>query len=172
MAKKRGAARMRRYSSEVWQLGAVRLPQWMTRSDGEVCQGWMAVCAREGPNSFQLSEIGPEEKVPQLLEGVIERALRRWRTRPWRIQVSDPAWVPALESALTPRGLVVEAGEDLPLLSGLLESLPRRLALLDPTPAQPLSRATGSRRTVSPLWPGPPPRSWPLPGGAISMRTT
>jgi hypothetical protein len=123
-----------RYSSEVWQVGAACLPKWMIRSDGEVCRGWMAVCVREGPNSFQLSEMGPEETVPQLLEGVIARALQKWRTRPWRIQVSDPAWVSALESALAPRGLVVEVEEDLPLLSGLLEILPRRLALLDPRP--------------------------------------
>src|SRR5436305_141801 len=133
MAKKRGSARLR-YSSEVWQVGAVCLPQWMTRSGGEVCRGWMAVCVREGSTSFQLSEIGPEETIPQLLEGVIARALQRWRTRPWRIQVSDPAWAPALESALAPRGLVVEVAAETPLLRGLLEDLPRRLARLDPRP--------------------------------------
>ncbi len=133
MAKRRGAALLR-YSSEVWQVGAARLPQWMTRSDGEVCQGWMAVCVREGSKSFQLSEMGPEESIPQLLEEVVAGALQRWRTRPWRIQVSDPAWVPGLESAFAPRGLVVEAVAETPLLRGLLESLPRRLALLDPRP--------------------------------------
>src|SRR5436305_1792876 len=133
MAKKRGSARLR-YSSEVWQVGAVCLPQWMTRSGGEVCRGWMAVCVRGGSKSFQLSEIGPEETIPQLLGSVIARALKRWRTRPWRIQVSDPAWVPALESALAPRGLVVEVAAETPLLRGLLEDLPRRLARLDPRP--------------------------------------
>ena len=133
MAKKRGSALLR-YSSEVWQVGAACLPKWMTRSDGEVCRGWMAVCVREGSTSFQLSEIGPEETIPQLLESVIARALQRWRTRPWRIQVSDPAWGPTLESALAPRGLVVEAAAEMPLLSGALKILPRRLALLDPRP--------------------------------------
>jgi hypothetical protein len=133
MAKKRGSALLR-YSSEVWQVGAACLPKWMTRSGGEVCRGWMAVCVREGSTSFQLSEIGPEETIPQLLEGVIARALQRWRTRPWRIQVSDPAWAPALESALAPRGLAVEVAAETPLLRGLLESLPRRLARLDPRP--------------------------------------
>ncbi|HEY4592308.1 MAG TPA: tetratricopeptide repeat protein, partial [Thermoanaerobaculia bacterium] len=60
--------------------------------------------------------------------------LQRWRTRPWRIQVSDPASAPALESALAPRGLVVEVAAETPLLRGLLEDLPRRLARLDPRP--------------------------------------
>jgi hypothetical protein len=133
MAKRRGSALLR-YSSEVWQVGVACLPQWMTRSGGEVCRGWMAVCVREGSTSFQLSEIGPEETIPQLLEGVIARALQRWRTRPWRIQVSDPAWAPALENAFAPRGLVVEVAAETPLLRGLLESLPRRLARLDPRP--------------------------------------
>ena len=122
MAKKRGSARLR-YSSEVWQVGAACLPKWMTRSGGEVCRGWMAVCVRGGSKSFQLSEIGPEETIPQLLEDVIARALQRWRTRPWRIQVSDP-WAPALESALAPRGLAVEVAAETPLLRGIVNFAP------------------------------------------------
>ncbi|MFL6264393.1 MAG: tetratricopeptide repeat protein, partial [Thermoanaerobaculia bacterium] len=132
MAKNRGPARTGQ-PSETWQVGAARLPKWMTRSDGEVCRAWMAVCVRQGSKSFLLSELGPEEAIPSLVESVISDALKRWR-RPRRIQVPDPDWAPALESALAPRGLTVEVEADLPLLRGLLEMLPRRLAEVDPRP--------------------------------------
>ena len=104
MAKKRGSALLR-YSSEVWQVGAACLPQWMTRSDGEVCQAWMGLCVRQGSETFLVSEPGPEETVPKLLKSVVSAALKRWRARPRRVQVPDPAWVPALESVLAPRGV-------------------------------------------------------------------
>jgi tetratricopeptide (TPR) repeat protein len=130
MAKNRGAARM----AEAWQVGAARLPLWTTRSDGEVGQAWMAVCVRRGPKPFMLSEPGPEERIPDLLRDVVSTALLRWRTQPRRVQVPDPAWAPVLESALAPRGVAVEVEPDLPLLRGLLEVLPRRLAEQDPRP--------------------------------------
>jgi tetratricopeptide (TPR) repeat protein len=130
MARNRGLAR----TFETWQVGAARLPLWMTRSDGEVCPAWMAVCVRQGSKSFVLSDRGPEERVPQLLESVVSDALKRWRSRPRRIQTSDPAWASALESALAPRGLAIEVEADPPMLRGLLEFLPRRLAEMDPRP--------------------------------------
>jgi tetratricopeptide (TPR) repeat protein len=119
---------------ETWQVGAVRLPLWMIREDGEVCQAWMGVCVRSGAESFLVSEPGPEETVPELLINVVSTALDRWRARPRRVQVPDLAWVPALESALAPRGVTVEAEADLPLLREVLETLPRRIAEHDPRP--------------------------------------
>ena len=133
MAKTRGPARMGR-SSETWQVGAARLPQWMTRSDGEVCQAWMAVCVRWGPKPFVVSEPGPEEAIPSLVESVISKALKRWLVLPRRVQIPEPAWAPALESRLAPQGVAVEVEADLPLLHEILEILPRRLAEQDLRP--------------------------------------
>ncbi len=128
MAKNRGAARTGG-SAETWQVGAARLPLWATGSDGEVCRAWMAVCVCWGGSPpFLLSEPGPEEAIPGLVERVVSKALRRWRTRPRRVQIPDPAWAPALEGALAPRGVAVEVETDLPLLQELLEILPQRLA--------------------------------------------
>jgi hypothetical protein len=133
MAKKQGPARVGQ-GAETWQVGVARLPMWTTRSDGEVDQAWMAVCVRWGPKPFMLSEPGPEERIPDLLRDVISTALQRWRTRPRRVQVPDPAWAPPLESVLAPRGVAVEVEADVPLLHELLELLPSRLAEQDPRP--------------------------------------
>jgi len=133
MAKKRGTVRTER-PFETWQVGAARLPLWMIRDDGEVCQAWMGLCVRQGSETFLVSEPGPEETVPELLKSVVSAALKRWRARPRRVQVPDPVWVPALESVLAPRGVAVEVESDLPLLREGLETLPRRVAPDDPRP--------------------------------------
>src|SRR3954470_18829972 len=134
MAKKRGTARTER-PSETWQVGAARLPLWILRSEGgEVCQAWMGVCVRQGSEGFLVSEPGPEETIPELLENVVSAALQRWRARPRRVQGTDPSWGPAPESVLAPRGVAVEAAADLPLLREVLETLPRRIAEHDPRP--------------------------------------
>ncbi|HEY2289054.1 MAG TPA: tetratricopeptide repeat protein [Thermoanaerobaculia bacterium] len=133
MAKKRGMIRTER-PFETWQVGAARMPVWMIRDDGEVCQAWMGVCVRQGSEAFLVSEPGPEETVPELLENVVSAALQRWRARPRRVQITDPAWGPALESVLAPRGVTVEVEADLPLLRESLESLPRLVAPDEPRP--------------------------------------
>ncbi len=133
MAKKRGGVQTER-PLETWQVGVTRMPVWMVRDDGEVCQVWMGVCVRQGSESFLVSEPGPEETIPELLTNAVSAALDRWRARPRRVQVPDPAWVPALEGVLAPRGVTVEAEVDLPLLREALETLPRRMAEIDPRP--------------------------------------
>ncbi|MEO6191659.1 MAG: tetratricopeptide repeat protein [Thermoanaerobaculia bacterium] len=113
---------------ETWQVGAVRLPAWFPRDDGDPFRAWVAFCLCLDSGAAMASEPGPEEAVPSLLESAVSRAGKKWRSRPARVQVTDAAWARELEGILSPHGVAVEVRPELPELARILANLQRRMA--------------------------------------------
>jgi tetratricopeptide (TPR) repeat protein len=112
-----------RRSSEVWQVGAVRLPIWIAGSGGKPASAWIALCRSWDSGRMQPSNPGSEEEVPALLADALSRAARKWRFRPARVQVPEEAWAGALEALLAPEGVEVEVQSNLPELLNVLEAV-------------------------------------------------
>jgi hypothetical protein len=119
---------------ETWQVGAVRLPIWLTRADGAPYRPWIALCLNLDSGMIVPSQPGPEEEVPDLLESALRDAGRKWRSRPARVQVAEVAWARALDDLLSSQGVTVETGSGMPDLNEVLERLSRRAARDDSRP--------------------------------------
>jgi tetratricopeptide (TPR) repeat protein len=119
---------------ETWQVGAVRLPVWFPRLDGDPFRVWIAVCLNLDSGRLIASEPGPEEDLASLLEGALSRAGKDWRSRPARVQVADAAWSQGLDGLLSSHGVTVETRPELPELSHILADFPGRMAPDDPRP--------------------------------------
>jgi hypothetical protein len=120
---------------ETWQVGAVRLPSWFPRDDGDPFRAWVVLCLNLDSGTVMASEPGPEEELSSLLESAVSRAGRKWRSRPARVQVADMAWARALGGILSPQGVAVEVQPELPELSGILANLQRHMTPeTDPRP--------------------------------------
>jgi tetratricopeptide (TPR) repeat protein len=123
-----------RQSFETWQVGAVRLPAWFPRAGGDPYRAWLVLCLNLGSGKVVASPPGPEEEVLALLESALAEAGRKWRSRPARVQVAEVAWVQALEGLLSPQGVTVETGSEMPELSEILATLAHRVAPDDQDP--------------------------------------
>jgi tetratricopeptide (TPR) repeat protein len=119
---------------ETWQVATVRLPIWMPK-DGKPTRQWVAVCLQEGPGEILVSELGSQEEVPRLLESVLSQAGRDWRSRPARVEVSDPEVARTLEVLLSPQGVTVAQLAELPELRQVTNGLAADLARDDPRPS-------------------------------------
>lgn len=120
---------------ETWQVGAVRLPDWLSRDDGDPFRPWVALCLNLDSGTVMASEPGPEEELFSLLESALSRAGRKWRSRPARVQVADVAWARDLDALLSPDGVAVEVQPELPELSGILANLQQHMVPeTDPRP--------------------------------------
>jgi hypothetical protein len=108
---------------ETWQVGAVRLPAWFPRDDGDPFRAWIVLCLNQGSGMVMTSEPGPGEELSSLLESALSRAGRKWRSRPARVEIADVAWARDLDALLSPHGVAVEVQPELPELSGILANL-------------------------------------------------
>jgi tetratricopeptide (TPR) repeat protein len=132
---------------ETWQVGAVRMPLWLPGAGGAPYRPWVAFCLNLDFGKVLPSQPGPEEEVPDLLESVLADAGRKWRSQPARVEVAEVAWAQALDDLLSPQGVAVAAGSEMPELNEVMERLSRRAAQDDPRPG-PL---TGEGVTVEDL---------------------
>jgi len=80
----------------------------------------MAVCLSVDSDTALSSQVVRESEVPSDLEELLSLAGRKWRTRPARVQVADPALAGVLEGILAPQGIRVETLAELPQLRELL----------------------------------------------------
>ena len=119
---------------ETWQVGAIRLPMWLSQVGGDPFRPWIALCLNLDSGKLVASEPGAEEEVPSLLERALAEAGRKWRSRPARVQVAEVAWAQALDDLLSPQGVAVETRSELPELNEILARLSRRAAPDDPRP--------------------------------------
>jgi tetratricopeptide (TPR) repeat protein len=140
---------LRQQAFETWQAGAVRLGLWLGRRGGEPCRAWIAVCVSLESGLSALSDPGPEEAVPALLEAAISRMARKWRSRPARVEVPEAAWAAALEPVLSPQEVEVIVRPELPALRGILQALVRSVGEEDPDPRP--GALTGAGVTVERL---------------------
>jgi tetratricopeptide (TPR) repeat protein len=119
---------------ETWQVGAVRLPVWFPRQDGDPFRAWVACCLNLDSGTVMSSEPGTEEEISSMLENAISRAGKAWRSRPARVQVADAAWAGVLEGLLSPHGVAIEVRPEPPELGRVLANLQRHMALEDSRP--------------------------------------
>src|SRR5687768_4283296 len=77
--------------SQVWQVGAFRLPVWVDSEDGPPFRPWTAICLNLETGLVEAPDPRTEGDSPvELALDVVRRAARKWRARPRRIDVSDP----------------------------------------------------------------------------------
>lgn len=147
--------------SETWQVGAVRLPAWFPRDDGDPFRAWIALCLNRDSGMIMVSDPGPGEELSSLLESAVSRAGRKWRSRPARVEVADVAWARDLDALLSPYGVAVEVQPELPELSGILANLQQRMVPETDLRPGPLTgdgvtlerlAAFATRRTPWPCW--------------------
>jgi tetratricopeptide (TPR) repeat protein len=119
---------------ETWQVGAVRLPVWFPRQNGDPFRAWVACCLNLDSGTVMSSEPGTEEEISSMLENAISRAGKAWRSRPARVQVADAAWAGALEELLSPHGVTIEVRPEPRELGRVLANLQRHMALEDSRP--------------------------------------
>jgi tetratricopeptide (TPR) repeat protein len=120
---------------ETWQVGAVRLPAWFPRDDGDPFRAWIVICLNLDSGMIMSSDPGPGEELSSLLESAVSRAGWKWRSRPARVQVADVAWARDLDALLSPDGVAVEVQPELPELSGILANLQQHMVPeTDPRP--------------------------------------
>lgn len=122
--------------SEVWQVGAVRLPLWMTaKGSGKPSRVWIAACLNVETEDLVPSDGGTEDEIPALVETVLSRAGWKWRSSPARVEAADPRLAGILESLLAPYGIPVETAPELPPLREFLSRAAERSMPDDPRPS-------------------------------------
>ena len=131
---------------ETWEVAVTPLPVWLP-VEGRRARAWLAACYNSDTEKVLASEPGAEEDVPQLIEQVLTRAGRQWRSRPARVWVADAEVARLLEELLEPQEVAVELVARLSQLPPVLDSLIASMASTDPRP----SALTGQGVTVERL---------------------
>ncbi len=131
---------------ETWEVAVTPLPVWLPVK-GRRARAWLAACYNSDTEKVLASEPGAEEDVPQLIEQVLTRAGRQWRSRPARVWVADAEVARLLEELLESQEVAVELVARLSQLPPVLDSLIASMAVDDPRP----SALTGQGVTVERL---------------------
>ncbi len=131
---------------ETWEVAVTPLPLWLP-VEGRRARAWLAACFNSDTERALASEPGAAEEIPQLLEQVLTRAGRRWRSRPARVWVADAEVARILENLLESQEVAVELVARLPQLPEVVDALVAGMAPPDPRP-NPL---TGAGVTVERL---------------------
>jgi tetratricopeptide (TPR) repeat protein len=131
---------------ETWEVAVTPLPVWLP-VEGRRARAWLAACYNSDTEKVLASEPGAAEDVPQLIEQVLTRAGRQWRSRPARVWVADAEVARLLEELLESQEVAVELVPRLSQLPPLLDSLIASMVSADPRP----SALTGQGVTVERL---------------------
>jgi tetratricopeptide (TPR) repeat protein len=126
--------------SEVWLVGAVRLPCWAP-VEGRHRRLWAAVCCRADAGRFFAKPLLLEDAeglAAKQVRDAVRVAAMEWGVRPGRVLVTDPEIGRDLAEALAPEGVAVERKGELPELERALEIARREFAPEDGIPG-PLS---------------------------------
>lgn len=103
--------------------------------EGRRARTWLAACYNSDTEKVLASEPGAEEDIPQLIEQVLTRSGRQWRSRPARVLVADAEVARILEELLEPQEVAVEMVGRLSQLPQVLDSLIASMAPTDPRPS-------------------------------------
>jgi tetratricopeptide (TPR) repeat protein len=102
---------------QTWQVGTFRMPFWVHSGEEPPFRPWAAICLNLETGLVEAPDRYAEGNDPgQLAVAAVRRAAKKWRARPKRIEVSDPALAGALQEALSGEGVAVQAREHLPEL--------------------------------------------------------
>lgn len=115
--------------SQVWQVGAFRLPVWVDAEDGPPFRPWTAICLNLETGLVEAPDVRTESNDPvELALDVVRRAARKWRARPRRIEVSDSDLAASLSARLSGEGVTVVARDLLPELQAFFAYFEKEIA--------------------------------------------
>lgn len=115
--------------SQVWQVGAFRLPVWVDSEDGPPFRPWTAICLNLETGLVEAPDVQTESDSPvELAVDVVRRAARKWRARPQRIEVSDRELAASLGALLSGEGVTVLARDRLPELQAFFAYFEKEIA--------------------------------------------
>ncbi len=118
---------------ESWELAVTPLPLWLP-VEGRRARAWIAICLNLDSDKILASEPGGEEEIPQILENLLTRAGKRWRTSPARLLVADAEVARILEGQLNPEEASIEIVARLTRLPEVVAALIAGIAPPDPRP--------------------------------------
>jgi hypothetical protein len=101
---------------EVWQIAALRFPQWVKREDGEPARPWTALCLSTHTGQLVYSEVSLDKPAAAQFRELVAKAMRKWKAQPVRLEVADHRTVVELSGLLAGEGIAVEQREVLPEL--------------------------------------------------------
>jgi len=114
---------------QIWQVGTYLLPVWVEPENGPPFRPWTAVCLNLETGLVEGPDQHTENNDPvQLALRAVRRAAKKWRSRPQRIEMADPALAGALREALAGEGVAVLARDPLPELQSFFALLEKDLA--------------------------------------------
>ncbi|HWM91204.1 MAG TPA: hypothetical protein VN493_10585 [Thermoanaerobaculia bacterium] len=118
--------KLRSKQGEVWQLGCYQDPVWTVPEEGgQPFRPRTLVCLSVRTGRLQSSPQTSGEPGPEAFREIVTRALRAWRLRPERIEVTDARIAEDLGGFLSAANIPVEVRYDLPELRALLEESAR-----------------------------------------------
>lgn len=119
---------------ETWEVAVTPLPLWLP-VEGRRARAWLAVCYNLDTEKVLPSDPGAEEDIPRLIEQVLTRSGRQWRSHPARVLVADAEVARILEALLEPQEVAVEVVGRLARIPEVVEALIASMAPADPRPS-------------------------------------